>query len=396
MSEISIYLFWISIGVLFYCYVGYAFGVFVFNKTKRLFRSSPKSVSLSGWPAITLIVCAYNEKEIIQKKIENILALDYPSEKLSVIFVTDGTTDGSEQYILVHSSFTLLHQPERTGKFTAMKKGMQNVKTSLVVFSDANTMLNKESLKNIVSHYKNEKVGGVAGEKRIYRDQKISAVGEAEGFYWKYESFMKKLDADLNTVVGAAGELFSIRTDLYDPPGGDIILDDFIISMNVCLKGYKIEYEPGAYATEYPSASLQQEMKRKIRISAGAYQSIRYLKGSLNFFKHPVLTFQYVSRRLLRWVVCPLMLPVLFISNLIIFRDGINFGFYAWIFLGQVTFYLLAIPGWWLVSKGKRSGIAVVPFYFVFMNYCLVAGFFRFLSKSQSALWEKSVRQKVE
>lgn len=341
------------------------------------------------------MVCAYNEKEILQKKIENILALDYPSEKLSVIFVTDGTSDGSEQYILRHPSFTLLHQPERTGKYAAIKKGMKSVKTSLVVFSDANTMLNKESIKNIVTHYKNEKVGGVAGEKRIQSDQKISAVGEAEGFYWKYESFMKKLDADLNTVVGAAGELFSIRTDLYDPPAGDIILDDFIISMNVCLKGYKIEYEPGAYATENASASLQQEMKRKLRISAGAYQSIGYLKRSLNFFKYPVLAFQYISRRLLRWMVCPLMLPVLFISNLIIIKDNSVPDFYTWIFLCQIVFYLFAIPGWWLVSRGKRSGIAVVPFYFVFMNYCLVAGFLRFLKKSQSVLWEKSVRQNV-
>lgn len=396
MPEISIYMFWVSIAILFYCYVGYALLVFVFNIAKQLFRSSPKSVSLSEWPAITLVICAYNEKEIIQKKIENTLALDYPSEKMTIIFVTDGTTDGSEQYILKHPSFKLLHQPQRAGKYAAIKKGMQSVKTSLVVFSDANTMLNRESIKNIVTHYKKGKVGGVAGEKRIQSDQNISAVGEAEGFYWKYESFMKKLDADLNTVVGAAGELFSIRTDLYDPPEGDIILDDFIISMNVCLKGYKIEYEPDAYATEYPSASLRQEMKRKIRISAGAYQSIGYLKGCLNFFKQPVLTFQYISRRLLRWVVCPFMLPVLFISNFIIFRGGSNLSFYTWMLLGQMTFYLLAIPGWWLVSKGKRSGIIVVPFYFVFMNYCLVAGFFRFINKSQSVLWEKSARQIVE
>jgi len=396
LSSAVYYLFWISVIVLFYCYFGYALIVSIINAfgmpAKQVITNQETS---ENWPAVTLLVCAYNEKEVLKKKIENILELDYPAEKLAVIFITDGTTDDSDQLIRQYSYFKLLHQPGRSGKYAAVKNGMQHVVAPLVIFSDANSILNRESIKNIVVHYADRQVGGVAGEKRIFKGQEISAVGEAEGFYWQYESYLKKLDARLNTVVGAAGELFSIRTELFVPLEKDIILDDFIISMNICLKGYKIEYEPGAYATEYPSASLKQEMKRKVRISAGAYQSIRLLGGSFNFFRHPLLTFQYVSRRLFRWVICPLLLPVFFLTNLIIFSTNTHFTFYDRVFYGQVIFYVLVFPGWWLVSRGKKSGILVVPFYFVFMNICLVAGFFRFLRKKQSVLWEKSSRQVV-
>jgi cellulose synthase/poly-beta-1,6-N-acetylglucosamine synthase-like glycosyltransferase len=212
----------------------------------------------------------------------------------------------------------LISLPQRKGKLAAIKAAMSEVKTPIVIFSDANAMLNEGCIEKIVRHYVDHNVGGVAGEKKIIHKQKRSAIGEAEGFYWKYESFMKKMDAGFNTVIGAAGELFSIRTDMFKNIPDNLILDDFIISMNVCLQGYKLEYEPEAYASEMPSRSLDEEEKRKVRISAGAYQSIGYLKEALNFFKHPLLSFQYVFRRLFRWILCPLLIIVLLFTNVII------------------------------------------------------------------------------
>lgn len=211
----------------------------------------------------TIIVTAYNEETILEQKIKNTLAIDYPADKLRIIIITDGSTDGSEKIVQQYPSVVLLHQAERRGKYAAIKRAMQQVKTPIVVFSDANTMLNVACLKRIAVHYKNEKVGGVAGEKKIIRDKNVSAVGEAEGLYWQYESFMKRLDASLNTVTGAAGELFSIRTSLFRELNDELILDDFVISMQICLQGYKIEYEPEAFATEQPSISLAEEEKEK-------------------------------------------------------------------------------------------------------------------------------------
>lgn len=390
-----IFLFWFSLSVLFFCYAGYGILLFLINGLKNSFSKKRKLLQEELLP-VTLIVAAYNEAQVLEQKIRNTLAIDYPAELLKIIFITDGSSDGSHEMLNKIASITSLHEPERKGKLAAVKRAMQFVTTPLVVFSDANTMLNKECIKKIVAHYGDDKVGGVAGEKKIAKQHHVSAVGEAEGLYWQYESFMKKLDAVFYTVVGAAGELFSIRTELFRQVDENIMLDDFVISMNVCLQGYKIEYEPEAFAVELPSASLAEEQKRKTRISAGAYQSIGYLKECLNIFKHPLLSFQYISRRLLRWIVCPPMLIVLLLTNIYIVDQLPQAVFYSVTLFAQITFYVLVLPGWWLIHSGKRAGLLSIPFYFVFMNYCLVRGFIRFVQGKHSVLWEKSLRQVVE
>ncbi|MEI9908649.1 MAG: glycosyltransferase family 2 protein [Bacteroidota bacterium] len=393
---ITVIIFWTSFSVLFFCYIGYGLLLFLFNQLKALFVPDKKSEMITEWLPVTLIITAYNEAAVLEKKVANTLSIDYPADKLNIIFVTDGSTDGSGGIIQQYPSLVLLHQDERKGKLAAVKRAMHYVKTPVVVFSDANTELNKECIQRIVSHYANHKTGGVAGEKKIINDHKASAVGDAEGLYWKYESFMKKQDAGFNTVVGAAGELFSIRTELFTRLNDNIILDDFVISMKVCLQGYRIEYEPGAFAAEFPSASLVEEEKRKIRISAGAYQSIGYLKEALNFIKYPLLSFQYLSRRLLRWVFCPLMLIVLLWSDILIVVNPATHLIYVLFLYGQLSFYVIAFTGWLLTRAGKRPGILTIPFYFVFMNYCLVKGFIKFLTGKQTILWEKSMRQAAE
>jgi cellulose synthase/poly-beta-1,6-N-acetylglucosamine synthase-like glycosyltransferase len=370
--------------------------LFLLNNLRYILLSKKKEVVLKEKLAVTLIVSACNEEKVLEQKIKNTLAINYPEDKLKIIFVTDGSSDGSMQIIGQYPSITLMHQQERKGKFAAIKRSMQWVNTPVVIFSDANTMLNKESVEHIAAHYHDLKVGGVAGEKKILLNHHISAVGEAEGLYWQYESFMKKLDSGFNTVIGAAGELFSVRTELFKEFDDSLILDDFMISMQVCLQGYKIAYEPGAFATELPSASLYEEEKRKVRIAAGAYQSIGYLKNCLNVFKYPLLSFQFFSRRLLRWIFCPIMLAILFFTNIYVVNKQPQPAFYLWFMYAQLSFYFFSLAGWLFVSAGRRLGLLAIPFYFVFMNYCLVKGFVRFMKGRQTVLWEKSLRQAIE
>jgi len=387
-----VFLFWMSLAILFYCYSGYGMLVFLLTSFRKIFAGKRKNALQNDW-SVTLVVTAYNEREVLQQKIKNILELNYPFELLQVIFVTDGSADGSDELIRQHPSFRLMHQPERKGKYAAIKRAMAEVNTNIVVFTDANSMLNKESIQKIVAHYNDERVGGVAGEKKIICNGKNSAVGQAEGWYWKYESYMKKLDATLYTVVGAAGELFSIRTNLFRALGDDLLLDDFIISMQVCLQGYKIEYEPMAFATELPSVSLIEEEKRKIRIAAGAYQSVALLRNQFQPFKDPLLYFQYISRRVLKWIYCPLMLVFLLLTNIIIALTPLHSAFFEWSLYAQLSFYGLAIIGAALASTGRSWVLFTIPFYFVFMNYCLAKGFFRYVNGKQSVLWEKSLRE---
>ena len=384
----------VSRAVLFYCYVGYGLLlVLVINRVKKTFLS-PEDKNTFELPPVTLVVAAYNEEAIIPQKIKNCAEIDYPSHLFNVIFITDGSTDYSKDLITQHDFISLLHQPERSGKLPALKRAMKYVKTPIVVFSDANSMLNPGSIKAMVPHFSNENVGAVAGEKKVLKTSR-SLIGEAEGWYWKYESFMKQQDADFNTVVGAVGELFCIRTELFHPFDEDLILDDFLFSIHICSSGYKIEYEPRAFAVESPSLTLADEEKRRVRIAAGAYQAVNYLKQHLNIFKNPWLYIQYFSGRLLRWIVCPILIILVLVTNVGLVINSQGDVFYYLLF-AQGLFYLLALTGRIFIGIGCRMGILNIPFYFVFMNLCLVKGFLNYMRGRQTILWERSMREAFE
>jgi poly-beta-1,6-N-acetyl-D-glucosamine synthase len=385
------FLFFTGLFITFYSYFGYGLMLWLILRIKKFFSRSTPASDPDFLPPVTLIVAAYNEESLITKKIANTLELDYPSDKLHIIFITDGSTDSTPLLLQGVPRIQLLHQEERKGKVAAMHRAMSMVQTPIVIFSDANTLLNKTCIRHIIKHYADPAVGGVAGEKKIIQSEEDTAAGSGEGLYWKYESFLKKLDSDFYTVVGAAGELFSIRTELYEDPGANTLLDDFVISLRVCQKGFRVIYEPGAYAMETPSISMKEEQKRKIRISAGGFQSLYLLRDLLNIFKYPRLSFQYISHRVLRWTLCPLFLPIILVTNIILAINSHSL-FYT-IFLGaQLSFYFLAFAGWMLYVNKIKSRFLYAPYYFLFINLSLYLGFYRFLKRRQSVLWEKARR----
>jgi cellulose synthase/poly-beta-1,6-N-acetylglucosamine synthase-like glycosyltransferase len=344
----------------------------------------------SELPAITLLVAAYNEEHYIQEKIRNTLALDYPKEKLNLFFVTDGSNDRTPEVIRNFPEIHLFHSAERKGKIHAVNRVMKHVTTPVVVFCDANTNLNPEALRLIVRHYQDPSVGGVAGEKRILSKDKDNASGSGEGLYWKYESFLKKKDAEVYSIVGAAGELFSVRTELFEEPAENMLIEDFYLSLRIAAKGFRFAYEPDACAVETASASVEEEWKRKVRISAGGFQAMYKLLYLLNPFRFGILTFQYVSHRVLRWTLAPLFLPLILISSLYLALQGVFF--YQLALVAQIAFYLLALLGY--TWRDKKIGIKgfFVPYYFVVMNLSVYAGLVRLLRGRQSILWEKAKR----
>jgi cellulose synthase/poly-beta-1,6-N-acetylglucosamine synthase-like glycosyltransferase len=386
-------IFWISLFIIFYSYIGYGILLWILLKVKSLFQQRKKAPAEDPdfEPEVTLVIAAFNEAAFIQKKIENSLALAYPAGKLKFLFVADGSGDETVAIIKRYPQINLFFKPEREGKSMAINRIIPFVTTGIVVFSDANTLLNKDCIKEIVKHYKDPAVGAVAGEKVVDAGNGEGGIaGAGEGLYWKYESFLKKMDARFYSVVGAAGELFSIRTALFEPVHKNVLLDDFIISMKICKKGYRVMYEPGAYATEAPSFSLKEEQKRKIRISAGGWQSVFMLKSLLNIFKYGKLSFQYISHRVLRWIICPWLLPALFISNWwLLYADK---SFYTVFFWCQCFFYMAALLGWLFAQVNIKVKLLYVAYYFVFMNVALYLGFIRFMKKSQTVLWDKAKR----
>jgi poly-beta-1,6-N-acetyl-D-glucosamine synthase len=281
------------------------------------------------------------------------------------------------------------HESIRAGKIAAVERIMPFLTNDIIIFTDANTDINSEGIKRIVRHYNDTNVGGVAGEKRIAQKDKDMAAGAGEGFYWKYESLLKKWDSELSTVVGAAGELFSIRRALYHPVAKDTLIEDFVTTMQLVQQGYKVIYEPDAYAVEGPSATIEDELKRKIRISAGGLQAVYRLSSLLNIFKYGLPSFQYISHRVLRWTLAPLALPIIFITNIFLLSESI---IYKIVFICQILFYFAAILGYVLENRKIKFKIFFIPYYFSMMNYSVYAGLIRLIKKSQSVVWEKANR----
>jgi poly-beta-1,6-N-acetyl-D-glucosamine synthase len=372
-----------SWALIVYNYAGYAVIALIIN---RIFPVRGKAGQETA-PYITFIVAAYNEQDVVGAKVANCLAQDYPPSRIEWLFVTDGSSDNTPSILSGYPQIRLLHRPERLGKSAALNRGIAEASHPIIIASDANTFLNPEAVSQIAAHYADPRVGGVAGEKKVVR---AGVVGEGEGLYWKYESALKRIDSAFYSVVGAAGELFSFRKELFAPVDPSVILDDFVISMRVAQQGYRVLYEPGAVAEETPSFSLEEEKKRKVRIAAGGFQSVVMLGDLLAFWKYPRLSFLYISHRVLRWVASPFCLVLSILAGAVLWLGDPD-PVYGWLWAGQVVFYGLGLLSGVLPAKGPLK-VAKLPGYFLFMNVSVIQGFFRWIRGGQSGVWEKARR----
>ena len=389
-------IFWAFVALVFYTYIGYGIVLYLMVKVKELFVKQKKN-SLpdeADLPEVTLLVAAYNEEAVVKEKMENSLALDYPAQKLHFLWVTDGSTDQTNILLEHYGRVKILYQSERQGKTAALNRAMDYVETPIVVYTDANTMVNRNAIREIVSCFQDNKVGCVAGEKRIIVKDKDNAAGGGEGLYWKYESTLKRLDGRLYSAMGAAGELFAIRTELFEKMDTDTLLDDFILSMRIVKRGYKIAYCAEAYAIESGSADMAEEEKRKVRIAAGGLQSIWRLRELLNIFKYGIVSFQYVSHRVLRWSVTPVALFALFPLNVWLAINSASSSScgYGVLLIAQLLFYSAAYWGYALSKRQIKNKFLYVPYYFVFMNINVLKGAFYLKKKKGSGAWEKAKR----
>lgn len=392
-------IFWICLALVVYTYVGYGVVLWLILKVKGLFsKSKPLPLPAdSDLPPMTLMICAYNEEEVIPEKMENIRQLDYPREKLCVMWVTDGSTDRSNELLGQYPEVKLVFSPERRGKAAALEHGLSENTSPFVTFTDANTMLNSGALREIARQFLQPGVSCVAGEKRVAArnvegaDSVSARAAEGEGLYWRYESTLKQWDSDLYSAMGAAGELFAVRMEHYHRPPQNALLDDFMMSMLMVADGHRIAYTSKAYATEYGSANLHEESKRKRRIAAGGLQSTWWLRRLMNPLRYPKVAFQFISHRVLRWTVAPLAMLALIPLNIALVAGGAG-TVYTVILVLQLLFYLAALAGWVLARNGRKSKLLNVPAYFLFMNLNVFLGIGYLFTHSHSGAWEKAAR----
>lgn len=395
---ILIIVFYLFTFIIFYTYLGYGILIWLLVKIKYFFkpRSKNKLQDLDLLD-VTLLIAAYNEENVVVEKMDNIESLDYPKEKLHVVWVTDGSTDSTVEMLKSYPNIKVLHKPEREGKTAALNRCMSYIDTPIVIFTDANAILNTQSINEIVSLFADSKVGCVTGEKRVNIESKDNASSSGEGFYWRYESVLKSLDSRLYSVVGAAGELFAIRRDLFEYIPNDTILDDFVLSLKIAQKGYRIAYCSEAYAMEYSSDSMIEEEKRKVRIAAGGLQAVWRLRPLLNIFRYGLLSFQYISHRVLRWTITPLALFALLPLNVLLcIQTYPTCTLPAILLILQVIFYLLGFVGYTLAKKEIKNKVLFIPYYFLFMNLNVIKAYSYLKKRSNSGIWEKVKRKSTQ
>lgn len=385
-------IFWISVLVVLYTFLGYGIVITILNWVYPK-KAKLHPISEDELPEVTLLIAAYNEAEIIVQKVLNSTRLDYPKHLLKIVFVTDGSSDSSTKLLGGYPDIQVYHSRARKGKTAAVNRVMPKIKSPITVFSDANVMLNKEAIKELVKHFQRKEVGAVSGEKKVMSKSTDVASASGEGAYWKYESYLKEKDAAWNSIVGSAGELFAIRTHLYQAPEPDTLIEDFVLTMRLASKGHLVAYEPAAVAIETASSNVEEELKRKVRISAGGIQAVLRLVSVLKFWNHPGLTFQYLSHRVIRWTLFPLAMILALISNALLLKFGI---FYGVTFVLQLGFYVLAILGYKNRNLPTNRKAYHLSFYFLFMQLCVIKGWWYFANGKQKVTWAKAERMKLE
>ena len=364
---------WFAVTIILYTFLGFPVLIGLFA---RWFPRPVRQQAIT--PTMTLLIPAYNEAAVIVEKLENSLAQDYPAAQLDIVVVTDGSNDTTmsivQQY--AHRGVRLFHQPERQGKIMAVNRVMPLMTSDIIVFSDANGILDKGTLKALARNFADPDVGAVAGEKQV------SSGGE--GLYWRYESFLKTCDSTISSVMGAAGELFAVRRELFTPPEPDSIIEDFVMSMRLVGDGWRVVYEPDAVSREDAAASLAADWQRRTRIAAGGFQSTARLGRLLNP-RLGWISWQYISHRVLRWTVTPFLLPLVFALNILLVKRP----FYAILVMSQTLFYGAGLLGYWQAKRGKQSGLLYTIFFFCFTNLAAIVGFARFITNRQPVTWKK-------
>jgi biofilm PGA synthesis N-glycosyltransferase PgaC len=371
--------FWAFALVVGYTYIGYPIVITVL----ACFIRRPVHVA-SITPSVSLIIPAHNEESVMADKMRNSLGLDYPSEQWEFIVVNDSSTDHTAEAVssFFEQGVRLLSQPRRQGKIAALNLAAPQAQGEILVFTDANAMLEPQALRRLMRNFADPEVGCVGGVKRIRYDGTVPAQGEST--YWRYEAHLKRCDSIVGSAIGAEGALMAIRRDLYRPLAEDSLIEDFVLAMRLVEDGWRVVYEPEAIIWEQASPSLAAEWQRRTRIAAGGFQAIGRVRGMLNPFRG-MPAFQYVSHKVMRWLA-PFFMIAAFAANVGLWP----FAFYRWMLVLQVLFYLTAVAGYLLTRMGLRWRPLQLVFYFCFANATALAGFYRYATRSQPVTWEKA------
>jgi cellulose synthase/poly-beta-1,6-N-acetylglucosamine synthase-like glycosyltransferase len=377
--SLSAVLFAWAVSGLSYTYVVYPALLLVIREGRDCGRP------LSALPAVSVIIPFHNEERWIIRKIENTLSWEYPTDRLQIIAVSDGSTDRTAELLRQYGDrVTVIAYPSRQGKPTALNLGAAQASGDILIFTDANVFPDPDALQALMQRYADPSVGGVCGNVALQAEGSLEPLGE--GLYMRYERWLYEAESRALTLVGADGALFSIRRGLFAPLPTDTITDDFAIALGVVAQDRRVVYEPAARSIEVVVPDVRAEFRRKIRMIAGGYQTLWRYRRQLNLLRRPAVAWQVLSHKLLRWLV-PVFLLVALASACAARQSPIM----ALALALQMVFYGLALCGW--VSQTLRRWMPVyIPYYFCAVNMAAAIGLWRYLLGRQSVTWHKVQR----
>ena len=368
------FVFWIAAALVFYVYLGYPL---LMAALRAFIRRPVRRAAIE--PSLTLLIPAFNEAAVIERKIRNAVEVDYPSDKLEIIVASDGSTDGTvaiAQEFARHGRIRLLAFPRNRGKMATLNAAVLEAHGAIIVFSDAPAVLDRDALRRLVENFADPAVGAVSGRYTVVKASEVKT-GASEDIYWRYETFLKTCESQLGSTLGAHGHLYAIRRELYPFPDPAVINDDYVIPLSVVSKGLRAIYEPSAIVHE--EAREMSGFGRRVRISAGNIQQLALMRSLLRPFRPLPLLF-FVSHKVLRLLV-PLAMVAAFVASLSLAGSPV----YRAALCCQSIFYLLAVCG---AIARLRPKVLMLPFYFSSINAAVFPGLFHAATRRRGMAWE--------
>src|SRR6267143_2220308 len=382
--------FWFSLALVGYTYFAYPVVLFfcyclaqLRSDWQYLFDRQNRRVPVleeSEVPSVSLLIPAINEEAALLQKIRNLREMDYPPEKVQIVFVSDGSTDRTNEILkaVTDPNIEAIFLPHRSGKAVALNQAVLRARHEILAFSDASTLFASDTLRKLSRHFADARVGAVCGALRF---QASAESQQTEGFYWKYESMIRLMEGRLGATLTASGAVYALRREAYHPLDPRTVLDDFVIPMNARTLGYQVVYDPEAIATDYAPRSIKGEFKRRVRLATGSFRSlVSLLRVPMGGFGR----FAFISHKLLRWVL-PLLLCTLLISNIALLHHSL----YAAFGLLQLFFYLWAGFGFVFRERMQTVRFGLLAYFLLAMNFAFLLGLFRSFSDHEEATWQR-------
>ena len=366
-----------------YVYAGYPALLWLASRCKR-----PHGQGDAGHePSVTLVISCYNEADVIARKLENSLALDYPGNKLAILVVSDGSDDGTDNIVkaFANKGIRLIRQEGRLGKTMGLNLAVEAADSEIIVFSDANAMYDTQAVRYLVRHFSHEKVGYAVGA-ALYTDADTGASAHNENLYWRYELAIKTWESRLHSVVGGDGAIYAIRSRLWQPLQQRDI-NDFVNPLQIIAQGYRGRFEPRAQCFEETAGSFDKEIARKERIVNRSIRGLMRVKSVMNPLKTGVFSSMVISHKLLRWLI-PYFLVLGVAGSALLASQSL--ALFQLITLGSLGLLLLATTGQLWRDKTRLPTLLSLPYYFVMVNAYAMKGIYKALRGETQVTWNSA------